>query len=175
MFTAGVENDDVHFDDVIIAESVANYANGRLEEDEAGEFNWLREIHQVNANSSLLSTAASVTRDSGICRDINDELVDKNLRDGRNNVKFRTAKTVCGPFVIASGKIVEALKENDRKLQALDMEGFGLYLTAHFLERKALWIKAVSDFADGRKDNSRHKCCSYASAAFLYQMLREKL
>ena len=111
MFTAGVENDDVHFDDVIIAESVANYANGRLEEDEAGEFNWLREIHQVNANSSLLSTAASVTRDSGICRDINDELVDKNLRDGRNNVKFRTAKTVCGPFVIASGKIVEALEK----------------------------------------------------------------
>ncbi|MBR6972681.1 MAG: hypothetical protein IKH89_08060 [Bacteroidales bacterium] len=69
---------------------------------------------------------------------------------------------------------MEALKENDRKLQALDMEDFGLYLTAHFLERNALWIKAVSDFADGRKDNSRHKCCSYASAAFLYQMLREK-
>lgn len=172
--TAGVENDDVHFDDVIIAESVADYATGRLEENDAGEFNWLREIHQVNANSGLLSTAASVTRDSGICRDINDVLVDKNLRDGRSNVQFRTAKTVCGPFVIASGKIVETLKENDRKLQALDMEGFGLYLTAHFLERKALWIKAVSDFADGRKDNSRHKCCSYASASFLYQMLREK-
>lgn len=173
-FTAGVETEDVHFDDVVIAESVVDYATGRIEEDEAGEFNWLHEIHQVNANSNLLSTAASVTRDNCICRDINMELVDKNLRENRDNVQFRTAKTVCGPFVIASGKIVEALKENDRKFQALDMEGFGLYLTAHYLERKALWIKAVSDFADGSKDNSRHKCCSYASAAFLYQMIRTK-
>ena len=172
--TAGVDNGDVHFDDVIIAESVADYATGRLEEDEAGEFNWLHEIHQVNANSSLLSAAASVTRNNSVCRDINTLLVDKNLREGRDNVRFRTAKTVCGPFVIDSKQIVEALKENDRKFQALDMEGFGLYLTAHFLERQALWIKAVSDFADGSKDNSRHKCCSYASAAFLYQLLREK-
>ena len=89
-------------------------------------------------------------------------------------MQFRTAKTVCGPFVIASKKIVEALKENDRKFQALDMEGFGFYLTANYLERKALWIKSICDFADGQKDNTRHKCCSYASAAFLYQLIREK-
>jgi nucleoside phosphorylase len=54
------------------------------------------------------------------------------------------------------------------------MEGFGLYLTAHSLEKQALWIKAVCDYADRSKGDDYHKSCSYASATFLYQMLREK-
>ena len=74
-----------------------------------------------------------------------------------------------------AAQLADELKKDERKLQALDMEGFGLYLTAHNLEKNALWIKAVRDFADIRKGDSHHKCCSYASAAFLYQLIREKL
>lgn len=174
--TAGVDYDGLRLDDVIIAESVVDYATGRLEEEEdkKGEVKWLREIHQANASSRLLSVATSLARDSEICEDINHVLREKNLKDSRENVQFRKAKTVCGPFVMASGTLVDVLKNDERKLQALDMEGFGLYLTAHNLEKNALWIKAVCDFADIRKGDAHHKCCSYASAAFLYQMLREK-
>lgn len=174
--TAGVNYDGLRLDDVIIAESVLDYATGRLEEEEdkKGEIKWLREIHQANASNRLLSAATSMARDSEICEDINHELREKNLRDGRDNVQFRKSKTVCGPFVMASGTLVDVLKNDERKLQALDMEGFGLYLTAHNLEKNALWIKAVCDFADIRKGDAHHKCCSYASAAFLYQLLREK-
>ena len=173
-FAAGIKNEDIRLDDVIIAESVSDYATGKLAETEMGELNWLKEIHQVNANSQLLSVASSLTRDEGVKNDINVELRNKNLKTERDNVQFSAAKTVCGPFVIASEQIVEALKADDRKFQAIDMEGFGLYLTADTLERKALWIKAISDFGDNGKDNSRHKCCAYVSAAFLYQLLREK-
>lgn len=174
--TAGVDYDGLRLDDVIIAESVIDYATGRLEEEEdkKGEIKWLREVHQANASNRLLSAATSLARDSEICEDINHDLRDKNLKDGRDNVQFRKAKTVCGPFVMASGTLVDVLKSDERKLQALDMEGFGLYLTAHSLEKNALWIKAVCDFADIRKGDAHHKCCSYASAAFLYQLLREK-
>lgn len=174
--TAGVDYDGLRLDDVIIAESVVDYATGRLEEDEdkKGEIKWLREIHQANASNRLLSVATSLARDSEICEDINHDLRERNLKDGRDNVQFRKAKTVCGPFVMASGTLVDVLKNDERKLQALDMEGFGLYLTAHNLEKNALWIKAVCDFADIRKGDAHHKCCSYASAAFLYQLLREK-
>ena len=90
------------------------------------------------------------------------------------DVKFYIAKTVCGPFVVASSAIVDILKCSDRKLQASDMESYGLYLTAHSLEKQALWIKAVCDFADRSKGDAYHKSCSYASAAFLFQMLKEK-
>ena len=174
--TAGVDYDGIRLDDVIIAESVLDYATGRLEEEEngKGEIKWLREIHQANASNRLLSAATSLARDSEVCEDINHILREKNLKDSRDNVQFRKAKTVCGPFVMASGTLVDVLKNDERKLQALDMEGFGLYLTAHNLEKNALWVKAVCDFADIRKGDAHHKCCSYVSAAFLYQLIREK-
>ena len=173
--TAGVNYDGLRLDDVVIAESVVDYATGRLEEEELkGEIKWLREIHQANASNRLISAASSLSQDSEVCDDINHELREKNLKDGRDNVSFRLAKTVCSPFVMASTSLVDVLKDDERKLQALDMEGFGLYLTAHNLERNALWIKAVCDFADIHKGNDHHKCCAYVSAAFLFQLLREK-
>lgn len=85
------------------------------------------------------------------------------------------AKTVCGPFVAASSSVAKELQEDERKLQALDMEGFALYATAHTLDKKADRIKAVSDFADIKKADGHHKTCCYASAAFLYEFIREML
>lgn len=174
--TAGVNNGEVNLDDVIIADSVVDYATGKLEENEKenGEIRWLHEIHQASASTKLISAASLLSHDEDICEEINDDLHENGLIRQDDNVKFYMTKTVCGPFVMASPTIVKAFKEDDRKFQAIDMEGFGLYLTAHTLNRQALWIKAVSDFADAHKDDSHHKSCSYASAAFLYQLLREK-
>lgn len=172
--TAGIEDGDVHLDDVIIADSVGDYAAGKLEDSENDEVTRLREIHEASASTRLLSAASAVARDEGISADINEELLRLYLKTGDANVRFHVSKTVCGPFVMASKTIVDVLKSSDRILQALDMEGFGLYLTAHSLEKQALWIKAVCDFADRNKGDDHHKCCSYASSAFLYQLLREK-
>ena len=71
--------------------------------------------------------------------------------------------------------IHDANLKDERKLQALDMEGFALYVTAHTLDKKALWIKAVSDFADIKKADSHHKACCFASGTFLYEFIREML
>lgn len=172
--TAGVNDGTIKLNDVIIANSVGDYATGKLKDDKNGDVLWLREIHEANASTRLLSAASSVVRDQDICGDINGNMLHQNLITGDTNVKFHIAKTVCGPFVLSSDTIVDILKDSDRKLQAIDMEGFGLYLTAHSLEKQALWIKAVCDFADRSKGDNYHKSCSYASAAFLYQMLREK-
>ena len=172
--TAGVDDGSINLNDVIIADSVGDYATGKLEDDKNGDISWLREIHEASASTRLLSAASAVARDQDLCSDINDDMLQQHLITGDTNVKFQIAKTVCGPFVLASSTIVDILKDSDRKLQAIDMEGFGLYLTAHSLEKQALWIKAVCDFADRNKGDNYHKSCSYASAAFLYQMLREK-
>ena len=172
--TAGVENGTVKLNDVIIADAVGDYATGKLKDDDNGDISWLKEIHEVMASTRLLSSASAVTRDEDICRDINKEMLDLHYRTADTTINFYIAKTVCGPFVVASSSLVDMLKSSDRKLQALDMEGFGLYLTAHSLEKQALWIKAVCDFADRNKGDNYHKACSYVSASFLYQLLREK-
>lgn len=173
--TAGIHYDDLRLDDIIIADSIMDYASGKLAENQEGEIKLLKEVNQIQANRCLISKMANFISENETCEVINSDLRDNNLKEGRENIMFRIAKTVCGPYVMAAPQIIEELKKDDRKLQALDMEGFGLYLTAHTLEKKALWIKGVSDFADAHKGDNRHKTCSYASAKLLYEFIREMM
>lgn len=173
--TAGINNGDVNLDDIIIADAIHDYASGKLKEDVSGDVKFLKEMNQISANRSLIALVAEFISDSEHLRTINDSIHDANLKDEKDNVSACIAKTVCGPFVIASSEVVEKLQEDERKLQALDMEGFALYATAHTLDRKALWIKAVSDFADIKKADNHHKTCCFASGTFLYEFIREML
>ena len=125
--TAAVDDGSVKLNDVIISDSVGDFATA----------------------TRILSAASAVVRDQDLCNDINDEMVKQQLITCDTKVRFQIAKTV-------------------------DSEGHGLYLTAHSLAKQALWMKSVCDFTDRNNGESYHKSCSYASAAFLYQMLREK-
>lgn len=174
--TAGINNGDVNLDDIIIAEAIHDYSTGKLKEnEESGDILFLKEMNQIPANSSLISRVSEFISNLENLRNINDSIHDKNLKDEKENVTAHVAKTVCGPFVVASTEFVENLCVDERKLQALDMEGFALYTTAHTLNKKALWIKAVSDFADIKKADGHHKTCCFASAKFLYEFIREML
>lgn len=153
--TAGFKTDDVNLEDIIVAESINDYAIGKVVEDaeHQGEIKLLHEIQQIPAHRSLVSKVSAYLTD-------------------HEDVPVRISKTVCGPFVMSSKTIMESLLKDDRKYQALDMEGFALYLAAHTLDKKALWIKAVSDYGY-EKENSHQKECAYKSAKFLYELLRE--
>lgn len=83
--------------------------------------------------------------------------------------------TVCGPFVMASESVVDQLKHDDRKLSAIDMEGFGLMTVSHVLRVPALWIKGVSDMAGTDKNDDYHATASFASAAILHEFIKEGL
>lgn len=78
----------------------------------------------------------------------------------------------CGSYVVADKTFMNYLVASHRKLKGLEMEGYGLYLAAHMLGRKALLIKSVSDFADSKKGDDYHKMCSYISAWFLFEFLK---
>ena len=147
--TAGFTDKNINYEDIIVAESINDYAIGKVVETENDE------IQQIPANRSLISKVSSFMNDCG----------DYNVH---------ISKTVCGPFVMTSQTIMDSLRQDDRKYQALDMEGFALYLAAHTLEKKALWIKGISDFGVG-KDDTHHQAAAYKSARFLYALIRETL
>lgn len=174
--TAGMEGRDVKFDDVVIADSVMDYAKGKMEEKDSakGVISLLPEISQMSADHALISKVSSFCRDQDIIDDINDNVRKQGLKDNTNDITPHVSKTICGPFVMQSETLMEKLKGDDRKLQALDMEGYGLYFSSYILGCPALWIKAVCDYGVDGKDNSRHKPCAYISARFLYEFLREK-
>ena len=119
--TVGVNDGTIKLNDVIIADSVGDYATGKLEDNEDGDISWLREIHEASASTRLLSAASSVARDEAICGDINKDLLQQNLITADTNVKFQIAKTVCGPFVMASSALIDVLKSSDRKLDSTSL------------------------------------------------------
>lgn len=152
--TAGFPKEGVNSEDIIVAESINDYAIGKVVEDaeHQGEIRLLHEIQQIPANRSLISKVSAFLHDY-------------------DDYPVHISKTVCGPFVMSSETIMQSLLKDDRKYQALDMEGFALYLAAHTLERKALWIKAISDFGVG-KDDSHHEAAALKSAKFLCEFIR---
>lgn len=103
---------------------------------------------------------------------LNDFIYNEIKENARINAKL--APTVSGPYVVASAQMVEYIKGNaDRKLSALDMEGYGLYYSSHKLQKKCLWIKGITDFADSHKGDGMHKLASLASGRFLYLLIKE--
>ncbi len=174
-FAAGIKYDNIKLGDIVIAKSIQDYSAGKLVSDpEDGNYKLLHELNIVNASEFLLNNANSIISDVDLMSDIYKSLAKANLLQEDNMVKAFLSPTVCGPFVVAAEQAMENIKSfADRKLQALDMEGFGLYMVGHFKRCGCLWIKGISDFADTHKGDAYHKQCAYASAKFLYYLIKE--
>jgi nucleoside phosphorylase len=172
-FCAGFQSDDVTYGDIVIADSIQDYSAGKLLDDEGGNFRLLKDLQQIPANYELISKINTFLSEEDNLAKINTSLRKANLSNSRENIRVLLAPTVCGPFVVTSETLMANLKADSRKLMSLDMEGFGLYLTSHILNKKCLWIKSIADFANSKKGDKYHKMCSYASAAFLYNFIKE--
>ncbi|NDP22724.1 MAG: 5'-methylthioadenosine/S-adenosylhomocysteine nucleosidase [Paludibacter sp.] len=172
-FCAGFESDDLVFGDIVIAESIQDYGVGKIKEDKTGSISLLKEIHQIPANYELISKLNTFISDGENIDKVNRALKKINLLEPRDNIKAIAGPTVCGPFVVTSETLMSELKKDSRKLKSLDMEGFGLYLTSHILNKKCLWIKSIADLANSGKGDEFHVRCSYASAIFLYFFIKE--
>lgn len=174
-FCAGFESQDITFGDIVIAESIQDYSVGKIMDDKSGNLELLKELQQIPANYQLINKIKTfISEESNIAK-INSSLKKVNLLTGRDIVKAIPGPTVCGPFVVTSETLMNNLKADSRKLKSLDMEGFGLYLTSHMLDKKCLWIKSIADFANSNKGDEYHNLCSYASASFLYHFIKESL
>ena len=66
--TAGFKNNDILIDDVVVAESVIDYAKGKVIEnsDQLGEIGLLHEISQISANHGLISKVSAFCRKQGV-------------------------------------------------------------------------------------------------------------
>lgn len=172
-FCAGFDSDDISLGDIVIAESIQDYSVGKIKDDESGNLELLKELQQIPANYQLINKINTFISDESNMAKINSALKKVNLLAERDIVKAIPGPTVCGPFVVTSETLMNQLKIDSRKLKSLDMEGFGLYLTSHMLNKKCLWIKSIADFASTKKGDEYHNLCSYASASFLYHFIKE--
>lgn len=174
--TAGFESDSIALCDIMIAKSSMDYASGKLVEEGLDEKKicLLKEIQVMNANMELQNLAGQLSEDDELMNKLNQHLKKVHLNADRDS-KAHIIPVACGPFVVASKEAINMIKEPDRKLKALDMEAYGLYYAAYLCQKKALWIKGVSDFADSNKGDLYHQKAAYSSAYFLYLLIKEMM
>jgi nucleoside phosphorylase/CheY-like chemotaxis protein len=163
---AGIKGRDLDFGDIIIAENLTDYGSGKMTENSLGEFVFKPEPHQYPTDQNLMAKLHSFIRN-------NKELL--NIQSSYKGVQSKTIlKAKIGPvasgsYVVASKSLMDSISEPNRKLLAIDMEGYGLYLACHFFNQtKALFIKSVCDFGDENKDDSFQSYAAYTSARFIY-------
>lgn len=173
-FAAGFQSDDLQLGDIVVAKSVQDYASGKIVEDKEGNIKLLKEIQQIQTSQALINKMQELISNEGTRSMLNSKVEKMNLKvNSRELYTPMIASTVCGPYVMASEEVVKQLKADDRKLKGLDMEGFGLYLTAHSLTKEALWIKGISDYANPQKADDYHRTCAFSSASLLYMFIKE--
>jgi nucleoside phosphorylase/CheY-like chemotaxis protein len=178
-FSAGFPSNNLKLGDILVASSIQDYASGKLK-DVDGSVKLLKEIHQVETSTSFSLAMQELIEDDDTQSIIMSKIRKANLLvDSRDSYQVQWSATCCGPYVVTSEEVVKELQENNRKLEGLDMEGFGLYLSSKLLSGKtqktALWMKGVGDFADPNKADGYHRTCSYSSAVLLYRFIKEKL
>lgn len=173
-FSAGFPHKDINYGDIIVARSVQDYASGKIVENDAtGALELLREVKQMQADDTLISYASELIGSNELMAKLNLQMIKSHLLNSNEKINADLKPTVCGPFVIAAEKAMNDISSLDRKIRALDMEGFGLYSSAYKLRRSCLWIKGVADLGDKDKGDMFHDRGSYASALFLYYMIKE--
>ncbi|GAK37774.1 phosphorylase family protein [Bacteroides graminisolvens] len=177
-FSAGFPSKDLALGDVMVAKSIEDYANGKLIDDPANTVELLKEIHQVEASTELVTKIQEYASKPETRATLNAKVERANLKvNSRDNYAIQVSATCCGPFVVTSNDFVNQIKRDNRKLEGLDMEGYGLYLTSHLLTKRvkkdALWLKGIGDFANPQKSDGYHDTCSFTSATLLHMFIKE--
>lgn len=163
---AGVRG-ETHLGDVIVANPTWDYGSGKYSSGEDGK----EVFEQSNYHFGLSS------RIRGLVEPLEGET--EALSEIRKRFPGEKPATVTrlhvGPFasgaaVIARDEIMQWIKNQNRKLMAVDMEAHAIACAAHEMPppvMEFLVVKGVSDFADEAKGDKERRFAAYASAAVL--------
>ena len=159
-------NDAEMYGDVILADMVWNYSNGKyVSKDKAeivfGEVGFLPRPTAVNIDSSLI------------------EYFNKAVNSPNNETHVHIGAIASGSTVVANRMILDQqVKSQFTSTKGLEMEAYGVaYAASHATEPrpKAIIAKSVCDFADSRKSDKYQKFAAYTSCEFIKLMIEEIL
>lgn len=169
---AGVRESGLNYGDIVIAENLTDYGSGKLIED-GEQFLFKPEPHQFATDQGLISLVSNFIR--------NPEEILKIQSRFRGTIPQTLLKAKIGPvasgaYVVASKSFMQNLLVPNRKLLAVDMEGFGIYLARQYYNlTKCLFIKSICDFGDKEKHDDYQLYASYTSSAFLHAFIVNSL
>lgn len=166
---AGTEDEESNiqmYGDVVLANLVWNYSNGKyVSKDEAeivfGEVGFLPRPTVVKVDEELIG------------------YFEKAVNSTHNETHVHVGALASGSTVVANKHILEKqIKDQSYITKGLEMEGYGVaYAASHATEPrpKAIIAKSVCDFADSRKSDVYQKFAAHTSCEFVKLMLDEIL
>lgn len=175
-FCAGFRKEDVRLGDLFIAESEYDYGSGKLEKNEVGQV-IKPEPRVMPCSYHLISQINRFISEEKIKTKLYAEMQKMNLLENEGSIlSIHVSPGACGSYVVNDEDFMnKLLRDDNRKLKGLDMEGYGLYLAGHMLKRNCVLIKGIADYGDGLKNDKYHKVCSYASAWFVMRFIKSVL
>jgi nucleoside phosphorylase len=157
---AGGVSPDVELGDVVVAQTVMYYERGK-----ATSSGQLDEVKMAPCDSILVSTAQSINWTP---------IIPVVRPDGLATLpKVVFGSIAAGEKVVADQLFRDRLTSHDRKLLALEMEGYGFSRAiSESLEKpRHLVIKAVCDRADASKDQAWQSYAAASAANFARNLL----
>ncbi len=176
-FCAGFKVNGINYGDLFIAESEYDYGSGKLMKKEDEEQKVKPEPRQIPCSYSLLTKLRSFIREEDMKTKLYAELKKENLLMEEMGVpEIFVSPGACGSYVVGDEVFMnKLLDESNRKLRGLDMEGYGLYMAGHMLNKEFVLIKGIADYADSSKGDKFHRTCSYGSAWVVGQYIKKML
>ncbi len=176
-FCAGFKKEGVNYGDLFIADSEYDYGSGKLVKNDDNEQRVQPEPKQMPCSYDTLSKLNDFVTEDVAALKVYAELKRKSLLiENMNMPNIFVGPGACGSYVVSDKEFMKRLLNDDnRSLKGLDMEGYGLYLAGHMLNKNCVLVKGIADFGDREKDDKYHKVCSYASAYFVAQYIRKTL
>lgn len=177
-FCAGFKKKDVNYDDLFVADSEYDYGSGKLVKGgENDQQEVLPEPRQMPCSYELIGKFNDFISEDVVASKVYAELKRVGLQeDGMAVPKVHVGLGACGSYVVCDEAFMERLvKDDNRNLKGLDMEGYGMYLAGHMLRRNCVLVKGIADFGNPEKDDKYHKVCSYASAWFVMRYIKKMM
>ena len=158
--------DRQEYGDVLLADSVWNFANGKFVSPHKAEITF-GEIGFLPRPSMLKITGDYM------------KPVTDYIRSDRNEFYVHYGPLATGTAVVANLSILEKqVISGYEETEGVEMEGYGVaYAAAHACEPKphVIIAKSVCDFADEKKDDSYQKFAAYTSCGFIKDLLETVL
>lgn len=179
---AGIKDRNLGFGDILIAEQSWDYGSGKMADNPnntntlVDDVVFLPDLRPIPLSSELKAKIQSfILNDTKILDEIQNNWPGESPT---TKLSAHLGPIASGSYVIATDTTLNSIKDQQRKLLGIEMEGYGVYYAA---ERSsdpvshAILIKSVTDYGDGEKNDKFQKYAAYTSANFIYEFILKYL
>lgn len=172
---AGLKDNGLNFGDILIAEQSWDYGSGKMREDSEGDILFEPDPRPIQLCPELKAKMNAFLRRSDVLMKIQQ---DWKSSKPKFPLQAKLGPIASGSYVIASNTILGDIKNTQRKLLGVEMEGYGVYYSADNSPKqytKPIMIKSVSDYGDASKNDGYQEYAAFTSAQFAYRFIIEEL